>query len=202
MKIICIGRNYAEHAKELNNEISDEIIFFMKPETALLRPFQPFFYPDFSNAIHFEAELVLRICNVGKNIQQKFAHRYYDAVTVGIDFTARDLQQKCKDKGLPWEIAKSFDNSAVIGSWKSKETMKTTDINFYLKQNGILQQSGNNRDMINSFDVIISYVSKFITLKRGDLIFTGTPKGVGSINKKDILELGIENEQLLTCKIL
>lgn len=202
MKIICIGRNYSEHAKELNNPVPTEPVFFMKPESAQLRNNQPFFYPDFSKDIHYEAELVLHINKVGRNIQEKFAHTYYDGIGVGIDFTARDLQQKAKEKGLPWEMAKSFDFSAPVSSFLPKESFANlNDIRFGLYKNGDIVQDGNSRDMIFSFDAIIAYVSRFVTLKQGDYIFTGTPAGVGPVVIGDTLEGFIGEEKMLLCRI-
>ncbi|KAF0201884.1 MAG: fumarylacetoacetate (FAA) [Bacteroidetes bacterium] len=202
MKIICIGRNYTEHAKELNNPVPAEPVFFMKPESAQLRNNQPFFYPEFSNDIHYEAELVLHINKVGRNIQEKFASTYYDGIGVGIDFTARDLQQKAKEKGLPWEMAKAFDFSAPVSSFIPIGSFADlNDINFGLYKNGDVVQKGNSRDMIFSFDTIIAYVSRFVTLKQGDYIFTGTPAGVGPVKIGDKLEAFIGDKKLLLCNI-
>ncbi len=202
MKIICIGRNYAEHAKELNNPLPEKPVFFMKPETSLLLRNRPFYYPDYSNDIHFETELVLKISRNGKHIQEEFAHRYYDEIGIGIDLTARDLQSECKKKGLPWEIAKAFDSSAPLGEFVPKEKLNLVDgIRFRLNINGETRQSGNSSDMIFSFDKIIAYVSQFVTLKMGDLIFTGTPEGVGPLKQGDLLEAFIEGEQLLRTRI-
>ncbi|WP_317896976.1 fumarylacetoacetate hydrolase family protein [Aurantibacillus circumpalustris] len=187
MKIICIGRNYAEHAKELKNEIPTEPVFFMKPDTALLKE-EDFYLPDFTQDLHHEIELVLKISKAGKHIEEQFAHKYYNEIGLGIDFTARDLQTKAKEKGLPWEKAKAFDNSAPIGNFVSKETLKLNDIHFELKINDQSKQIGNSKDLIFSFEKIISYVSKFITLKVGDLIYTGTPEGVGQVKEGDKLE--------------
>lgn len=195
MKIICIGRNYLAHVKELDNALPTEPLFFMKPETALLPVGEPFPYPDFSQEIHYETELVLRICKTGKAINEKSASEYYDAITVGIDFTARDLQNKCKAKGHPWEIAKSFDYSAPMGEFKEISALKhPDDINFGMKLNGEWRQQGHSRDMIFSFDRIVSYVSRFVTLNEGDCIFTGTPQGVGEVHIGDKLELFLEDE--------
>ena len=195
MKIICIGRNYLAHVKELDNDLPTKPMFFMKPATALLLPHNPFFYPDFSKEIHYETELVLRICKPGRSIDEKFASDYYDAITVGIDFTARDLQRECKTKGLPWEIAKAFDSSAPIGEFRKISTLKNReDIAFGMKLNDQWAQQGHSRDMIFSFDKIISYVSRFVTLKEGDYIFTGTPQGVGEVHVGDKLELFLEDE--------
>ena len=197
MKIICIGRNYLAHVKELDNALPTEPLFFMKPETALLPAGEPFPYPDFSKEIHYETELVLRVCKTGKTIGEKAASEYYDAITVGIDFTARDLQSRCKAKGHPWEIAKSFDYSAPIGEFKKiSELRNPDDIAFGMKLNGEWVQQGHSRDMIFSFDRIVSYVSRFVTLNEGDCIFTGTPQGVGEVHVGDRLELFLEGESL------
>ncbi len=202
MKIICIGRNYVEHARELKNPLPKEPVFFLKPDSAIVRRNRPFFYPDFSQEIHYETEIVLKICKVGRHIPERFANNYYKEIGIGIDFTARDLQRKCKEKGLPWEIAKAFDYSAPIGKYIKKSNVKdVNDINFSLKINSEIQQKGNTKDMIFSFDRIIAYVSQFITLKMGDLIFTGTPKGVGPVKIGDHLEAYIKGEKLLECKI-
>lgn len=198
MKILAIGRNYVEHIEELNNERPDEPIIFTKPDTALVRNNQPFYYPDFSNDIHFEAELVLKICRNGRHIEEQFAHKYYDEIGIGIDLTARDLQNECKQNGLPWEIAKGFDQSAPIGQFLSVSDFKNKgNIRFSLIINGETRQEGNSSDMIFSFDQIIAYISKFITLRIGDMIFTGTPKGVGPVQKDDHFEAFIENKKLL-----
>ncbi len=198
MKIIAIGRNYAEHAKELGNLVPKETVFFMKPETALIKNNQDFYYPDFTNDLHYETEFVVKISQVGKNIQEKFAHRYYDEVTMGIDFTARDLQRKCKEEGLPWEVAKAFDGSAPVGKFVSKEKFSDiNNINFSLKMNDSLRQQGNTGEMIFSIDKLIAYVSRFVTLKIGDLLFTGTPAGVGAVKVGDHLQAFMEGENLL-----
>ncbi len=198
MKIICIGRNYIEHANELNNPLPENPVFFLKPETALIRAGLPFFYPDFSENVHYEVELVVRIKRLGKHIQEKYSHKYYDEIGVGIDFTARDIQEKCKKNGLPWEIAKSFDSSAPVSGFINKnEFDDVNDISFSLEKNDKTVQKGNSGMMIFSIDKIISYISGFITLKIGDLIFTGTPAGVGSINKEDKLTAFIENRKML-----
>lgn len=203
MKIICIGRNYAEHARELNNPVSEKPVIFMKPESARLVARQPFFLPDLPGSIHFETEIVVRINRLGKNIQEKFAHRYYEDVTVGIDFTARDLQSELKSKGLPWEMAKAFDGSAVVGTFiPLKEAGKIADISFSLKKNGETVQQGNTGDMLFPVDSIIAYVSRFFTLKKGDLIFTGTPKGVGPVAANDVLEGYIGDKRLFNVKVL
>jgi acylpyruvate hydrolase len=202
MKIICIGRNYSEHAKELNNPVPEKPVFFMKPDTALLPPHNPFFYPAFSNDIHYEVELVLKVNKTGRSISEKFAHKYFDEIGVGIDFTARDLQNDCKKKGLPWEIAKAFDFSAPIGKFLPKKSFEDlTNIEFGLKINDEWRQKGNSRDMIFSFDKIISYVSQFVTLRKGDYIFTGTPEGVGPAKVDDHFELFIGDEKLLSFNV-
>lgn len=203
MKIICIGRNYAEHAKELKNEVPTEPVVFLKPETALLPKNHPFIYPDHTSDLHFEVELVIRINKLGKHIDEKFAHKYYSEIGIGIDFTARDLQQKCKEKGLPWEKAKAFDHSAPMG----RKFISVSDlpnknaIKFELYKNGECVQSGDSSDMIFSFDAIIAYVSKYFTLKIGDMIMTGTPKGVGPCAIGDKLEAYIEGEKLLVLDV-
>jgi 2-keto-4-pentenoate hydratase/2-oxohepta-3-ene-1,7-dioic acid hydratase in catechol pathway len=198
MKIICIGRNYREHARELNNPVPEKPVFFMKPDTALLQKHNPFFYPSFSQDVHYEVELVLRICKNGRHIGEKFARNYFDQIGIGIDFTARDLQAECKKKGLPWEIAKAFDQSAPIGKFLPvSEFEYFNNINFSLKINGELRQAGNTKDMIFSFEKIISYVSKFVTLREGDYIFTGTPEGVGPTKINDHFEAFIEERKLL-----
>ena len=198
MKIICIGRNYREHAKELSNPIPKKPVFFMKPDTALLQKNNPFFYPSFSEDVHYEVELVLRICKNGRHIGENFARNYYDQIGIGIDFTARDIQAECKQKGLPWEISKAFDQSAPIGKFlKTKEINDLNAIDFSLKINDEIRQIGNSKDMIFSFDQIISYVSKFVTLREGDYIFTGTPAGVGPTIIDDHFEAFIGDRKLL-----
>ena len=202
MKIICIGRNYAEHAKEMNSALPTEPVFFLKPDTALIKDNQPFYYPDFSTELHHEVELVLKINKPGKNIEPQFAHKYYDEIGIGIDFTARDIQAKCKEKGLPWEKAKAFDGSAPIGQFVNKKMFADlNNINFHLTIDGKIVQKGNTKDLLFSFDTVIAYISKFITLKTGDLIFTGTPEGVGPVKIGDKLEAFIENEGLLKFEI-
>ncbi len=199
MRIFAIGRNYAEHIQELNNERPEEPVIFTKPDTAILRNNAPFYYPDFSTDIHYEVELILRICKEGKNIGEKFAQNYYDAIGIGIDFTARDLQQKAKTKGLPWDIAKGFNGSAPLSD-KFIPVSNLPDlknINFSLRVNEEVKQQGNTSMMLFSFDYIIAYLSKFFTLRTGDLIFTGTPKGVGSVKIGDVLSAYFEDEKLL-----
>lgn len=195
MKIFCIGRNYSEHAKELNNEIPDAPVVFMKPPTALLKG-KDFYIPDFSNDIHYECELVFRICKNGKHIVEEFVSKYIDAVTVGIDFTARDLQSEQKKKGLPWEIAKGFDNSAVIGDFTTIQNLENVnDIAFHMLKNQEIVQAGNSGQMINNINQMISYISKYFTLQQGDLLFTGTPAGVGKVSVGDKLEGFLEKEK-------
>lgn len=202
MKIICIGRNYVEHVAELNNQQADEPVVFLKPDTAILPKDSPFYIPDFSQEIHHEIELIVKINKVGKYINPKFAHKYYDEIGLGIDFTARDLQKKLKEKGLPWEIAKAFDGSAVIGSFISKKNLSSTEnINFELKINDKVVQKGTTSQMIWKIDELIAYVSQFFTLKTGDVLFTGTPAGVGKVNLGDKLEGYLENEKLFTLDI-
>ena len=202
MKIICIGRNYVEHAKELNNPLPKKPIFFLKPESAIILKNQPFFYPEFSKDIHFETEIVLKICKVGKHIQPEFAQTYFDEIGIGFDMTARDLQNECKSKGLPWEMAKAFDQSAPLGLFKPKSAYKNiNNLAFSLKVNNEIRQQGNTKDLIFSFDTLISYVSQFMTLKIGDLIYTGTPEGVGPVKIGDHLEAFIENEKCLDLQV-
>jgi acylpyruvate hydrolase len=202
MKIICIGRNYADHAKEMNSPVPTEPIFFLKPDTAIIKDNQPFYYPDFSKEIHHEVELVIKINKAGKNIDAQFAHKYYDEIGIGIDFTARDIQANCKEKGLPWEKAKAFDGSAPIGKFiDKKKIVDQNNIHFKLLLNGNSVQEGNTKDLLFTFDTLIAYVSRFFTLKTGDLIYTGTPEGVGPVAIGDKLEASIENETLLSFEI-
>lgn len=199
MKIICIGRNYADHAKEMNSAVPEKPMFFMKPDVALLRPGNDFYYPSFSKDIHFECELVVKISKVGKNIAEKFAHKYYDSIGLGIDFTARDLQKECKEKGQPWEIAKAFESSAPISAdFIPVDSLDLNNINFRLEQNGTIVQNGNSADMIFTIDKLIAYVSQFMTLKQGDLIYTGTPSGVGPVAIGDSLK-GFIGEREMFC---
>jgi len=199
MKIICIGRNYVAHAHELNNEIPQEPVFFMKPDSSLLRNNDPFYIPEWSKEIHHEIELVIKINRIGKNIEKRFAHRYFDEIGLGIDFTARDIQNKLKEKGLPWEKAKAFDQSAVLGGMFMDKTVfpDQQNISFKLKINGNVVQDGNSELMIFSFEEIISNISKYVTLKIGDLIYTGTPAGVGPVKIGDHLEGFLEDKKLL-----
>jgi len=203
MKIFCVGRNYSEHAKELNNAVPTEPVIFMKPATAVLKNGDTFYYPDFSKSIHYECELVLKISKNGKHIDEKFAHKYFDEITVGIDFTARDLQNKLKEKGLPWELAKAFDGSAVLGDFVSVDSLASNDeILFSLNKNNSSVQQGNSKDMIFSFAKIISFVSSYFTLQKGDLIYTGTPQGVGEVAKGDLLEGFLFGKKLMACKVM
>lgn len=202
MKIICIGRNYFEHARELNNPVPAEPVFFMKPDTAILKDGAPFYLPEFSHDIHHEIELVLKINRAGKYIGEEFAPKYFDSIGLGIDFTARDIQNICKDKGLPWEKAKAFDGSAPLGTFlPGSEFPDLNDIPFRLEINGEVRQSGNSGELIFSFNKLISYVSQFVTLKTGDLIFTGTPAGVGPVKPGDHLRGYIGNQCLLDFKV-
>jgi 2-keto-4-pentenoate hydratase/2-oxohepta-3-ene-1,7-dioic acid hydratase in catechol pathway len=202
MKLICIGRNYTDHIKELENEKPKDPVVFLKPDTAILLKKQPFFIPDFSDDVHYEVEVLVKIKKVGKHIDKKFAHKYYDDIGLGIDFTARDLQAQLKAKGLPWEKAKAFDGAAVIGNWLPKTNFQNIDeINFSLKQNDAIVQTGNTALMLWKIDELIEYVSKYFTLKIGDIIFTGTPAGVGKVFANDILKGYIENEELFSIKI-
>jgi len=202
MKIIGIGRNYGEHARELNNSVPVEPIVFMKPDTALVKGNKPFFYPDFSKDIHHELEIVIKICRVGKNIPEPFANRYFEEFTVGIDFTARDIQMISKEKGLPWETSKSFDNSAPVGTFVSKKDFPDVHLlNFGLMLNDKKVQTGNTSQMIFTFEYLIAYVSRFFTLQMGDLIFTGTPAGVGPVKPGDHLAADIEGNVLLDFEI-
>lgn len=203
MKIICIGRNYTDHISELQNEKPEDPVIFLKPDTSILLKKQPFFIPDFSNDVHYEVEVLVKIKKVGKHIQEKFAHKYYDEVGLGIDFTARDLQQKLKDKGLPWEKAKAFDGAAVIGEkWLLKDAVGDINmLNFSLEKNGKTVQQSNTRLMLWKIDELIAYVSQFFTLKIGDIIFTGTPAGVGKVTAEDKLIGFIEDKQIFSIQI-
>lgn len=206
MKIICIGRNYAEHAKELNNAVPEDPVVFMKPPSALLVGDKPFYYPEFTQDLHYEVEIVLKICKNGRHVQPEFAHEYYNEIALGIDFTARDIQNKCKAKGLPWEIAKGFDGSAVLSEFVSLDQINDKNsIHFELKKNGETVQKGNTADVIFSFEDIIVYVSKFFKLQMGDIIYTGTPAGVGPVQIGDTLEgfiaLKSGSKQFFTCEV-
>ena len=201
MKIICIGRNYSEHIAELSNEKPTEPVVFLKPDSAILLKKMPFIIPAFTNDVHYEVEILVKINRVGKHINAKFSHKYYDEIGLGIDFTARDLQKKLKEKGLPWEKAKGFDGSAVIGEFHPKEKFDTTNLSFRLSKNGTIVQNGNTKNMLWNIDEIISYVSQYFMLKKGDVIFTGTPAGVGKVNVNDVLIGEIENNKMFEIKI-
>lgn len=202
MKIIAIGRNYAAHAKELNNAIPTKPIIFLKPDTAVLKDNKPFYIPDFSSDIHYELEVVLKVCKEGKHIAEKFASTYYDEIGLGIDFTARDIQTQHKEKGLPWELAKAFDHSAAISTFLPKaEFVNIYDLNFELQINKETRQNGHTANLLFSFEKIIAFVSQYITLKKGDLIFTGTPEGVGQVRQGDQLEAWLEGKQLLNFSV-
>jgi 2-keto-4-pentenoate hydratase/2-oxohepta-3-ene-1,7-dioic acid hydratase in catechol pathway len=202
MKIFCVGRNYADHAKELGNDVPEEPVIFMKPKTALMQSNAPFYYPEFSNELHYEAEVVLRICKNGKYVEEENAEKYYDAFTIGIDFTARDIQNELKKKGLPWEKAKAWDNSAVIGKWVSfTPELRKQSIQFSLQKNKETVQQGNTEDMTFSFNEIISHISSYFSLNIGDLIYTGTPAGVGECVTDDLLEGYYQKEKMFALEI-
>lgn len=201
MKIICIGRNYAEHAKELGNEIPEKPVIFMKPDTAVLKKGSDFYLPEFSNDVHYELEVVIKISKGGKYIQKENANKHYEEIGLGIDFTARDLQSELKGKGLPWELSKSFDGSAVISDFYSKEKFDLKNLKFQLQKNKELVQDGNTAMMMFSPDQIISFVSQYFTLRVGDLIFTGTPKGVGKVEENDVLEAYLEAEKVFSLRV-
>jgi 2-keto-4-pentenoate hydratase/2-oxohepta-3-ene-1,7-dioic acid hydratase in catechol pathway len=201
MKIICIGRNYAKHIEELANERPDNPVVFLKPDSAILPNKNPFFIPPFSNDIHYEVEVLIKINKVGKHIASKFAYKYYDEIGLGIDFTARDIQQKCKEKGLPWEKAKAFDGSAVIGNFYDKNEFDLENLSFQLLKNNEIVQKGNTQSMLWKIDELISYVSQYFTLKKGDIIFTGTPAGVGKVSENDVLIGNIEGLKAFQIKV-
>ncbi|WP_028893011.1 fumarylacetoacetate hydrolase family protein [Tenacibaculum sp. 47A_GOM-205m] len=201
MKIICIGRNYAKHIEELANERPDNPVVFLKPDSAILPKKMPFFIPPFSNDVHYEVEVLVKINKVGKHISPKFAHKYYDTVGLGIDFTARDVQAQCKEKGLPWEKAKAFDGSAIVGEFFPKEDFDLENLSFQLQKNDEVVQDGNTSSMLWKIDELISYVSQYFTLKKGDIIFTGTPAGVGKVAENDILTGTIEGKQAFQIKV-
>lgn len=201
MKIICVGRNYTDHIQELKNETPTSPVLFLKPDSAVLLKKQPFFIPEFSNDIHYEVELLVRIKKIGKHIDRKFAHKYYDEIGLGIDFTARDIQAEQKKNGLPWEIAKAFDGSAVVGNFINKEEVDLNNIDFSLKVNDSLAQKGNSNQMIWKIDALIEYISKFFTLKIGDIIFTGTPSGVGKVSPEDQLTGYIGKAEMFSIKV-
>lgn len=202
MKIICIGRNYAKHIEELQNEKPDEPVIFIKPDTAIVLKKFPFVIPEFSNDVHHEVEIIVKICKVGKHIAPKFAHKYYEEIGLGIDFTARDLQSKLKEKGLPWEKAKAFDGSAVVSEFIPKsEFSSLNDINFELTNNGNVVQKGNTQFMLWKIDELISYASQYFTLKTGDILFTGTPEGVAKVSANDVLEGFIEGKKMFRIQV-
>ena len=202
MKIICIGRNYTDHIEELANERPEDPVVFLKPDTSLVLKNQPFFIPPFSDDVHYEVEVLVRINRIGKHIQQKFAHKYYDEIGLGIDFTARDLQAKLKAKGLPWEKAKAFDGAAVVGDWVNKSELPHIDeLQFEMTKNGTVVQQSSSALMLWKVDELIAYVSQFFTLKIGDIIFTGTPAGVGPVAENDVLEGSLEGRQLFSIKV-
>ena len=201
MKIICIGRNYAKHIEELANERPESPVVFLKPDSAILPRKNPFFIPPFSNDVHFEVEVLVKINKVGKHISTKFAHKYYDEIGLGIDFTARDVQAKCKEKGLPWEKAKAFDGSAIVGEFYPKEQFDLENLSFQLKKNDAIVQDGNTNSMLWKIDELISYVSQYFTLKKGDIIYTGTPAGVGKVEPNDVLVGMIEGEEAFNIRV-
>ncbi|KRP29603.1 fumarylacetoacetate hydrolase family protein [Polaribacter sp.] len=201
MKIICIGRNYAKHIEELANEKPTSPVVFLKPDSAILQKNNPFFIPPFSNDVHYEVEILVKINKVGKFIDVKFAHKYYDEIGLGIDFTARDIQDQCKEKGLPWEKAKAFDGSAVIGEFYPKKQFDLDTISFQLYKNNTLVQDGKSNTMLWKIDELIAYVSQYFTLKKGDIIFTGTPEGVGKVSENDVLKGFIENKEAFQIKV-
>jgi len=203
MKIICVGRNYTDHISELKNEKPDDPVIFQKPDTSILLKKQPFFIPDFSSNVHYEVEVLVKIRKIGKHIQEKFAHKYYDEIGLGIDFTARDLQEKLKEKGLPWEKAKAFDGAAVIGhNWLNKSELgDINNLNFSLEKNAEMVQQGNTSHMLWKIDELIAYISTYFTLKIGDVIFTGTPAGVGKVSPEDKLEGFLENKKMFSIKV-
>lgn len=202
MKIICVGRNYAAHIEELQNERPEHPVLFLKPDTSILLKKQPFFIPDFSEAVHHEVEVLVKIKKIGKHIDRKFAHKYYEEIGLGIDFTARDLQSQLKEKGLPWEKAKAFDGAAVVGKFLPKKTFESVDnINFHLEKNNETVQQANTALMLWKIDELIEYISKYFTLKIGDIIFTGTPAGVAKVNPNDILTGYLNDTQVFSIKV-
>ena len=201
MKIICIGRNYAKHIEELDNEKPESPVVFLKPDSSILPKNNPFFIPPFSNEVHYEVEVLVKINKVGKHIASRFAHKYYDEIGLGIDFTARDVQALCKTKGLPWEKAKAFDGSAIVGQFFPKEEFDLENLSFQLIKNGEVVQNGNTKAMLWKVDELIAYVSQYFTLKKGDLIFTGTPAGVGKVSENDELEGMIEGKKAFKIRV-
>ena len=201
MKIICVGKNYLKHIDELNSSKEDEPVIFLKPDTSIIQKNQPFFIPEFSNEIHYEIEIILKFNRLGKHIESKFSNKYFNQISLGIDFTARDFQNKFKDRGLPWDISKGFDNSALIGDWKSIKTYDLDNINFRLEKNGKIVQQSNSKNMIWKIDELIAYASKYFTIKIGDIMFTGTPEGVGVVSEDDFLEGFLGDEKVFSVKI-
>ena len=202
MKLICIGKNYLKHIQELNSKKEDDPVIFLKPDTSIIQKKQPFFIPEFSNEIHYEVEIIIRFNRLGKHIQSKFARKYFDAISLGIDFTARDFQRKFKENGLPWDIAKGFDNSALIGEWLNTDLFEDiNNINFRLEKNGELVQNSNSSNMIWKIDELISKVSTYFTIKIGDIMFTGTPEGVGKVNENDVLEGYIDEKKVFSVRV-
>ena len=201
MKIICVGKNYLKHIDELNSSKEDEPVIFLKPDTSIIQKNQPFFIPEFSNEIHYEIEIILKFNRLGKHIESKFSNKYFNQISLGVDFTARDFQKKFKERGLPWDISKGFDNSALIGDWKSIKTYDLNNINFRLEKNGKIVQQSNSKNMIWKIDELIAYASKYFTIKIGDIMFTGTPEGVGVVSEDDLLEGFLGNEKVFSVKI-
>ena len=201
MKIICVGKNYLKHIDELNSSKEDEPVIFLKPDTSIIQKNQPFFIPEFSNEIHYEIEIILKFNRMGKHIESKFSKKYFNQISLGLDFTARDFQNKFKERGLPWDISKGFDNSALIGDWKSIMTYDLDNINFRLEKNGKIVQQSNSKNMIWKIDELIAYASKYFTIKIGDIMFTGTPEGVGVVSEDDVLEGFLGDEKVFSVKI-
>ena len=201
MKIICVGKNYLKHIDELNSSKEDEPVIFLKPDTSIIQKNQPFFIPEFSNEIHYEIEIILKFNRLGKHIESKFSKKYFNQISLGIDFTARDFQNKFKERGLPWDISKGFDNSALIGDWKSIKTYDLDNTNFRLEKNGKIVQQSNSKNMIWKIDELIAYASKYFTIKIGDIMFTGTPEGVGVVSEDDVLEGFLGDEKVFSVKI-
>ena len=201
MKIICVGKNYLKHIDELNSSKEDEPVIFLKPDTSIIQKNKPFFIPEFSNEIHYEIEIILKFNRLGKHIESKFSNKYFNQISLGIDFTARDFQNKFKERGLPWDISKGFDNSALIGDWKSIKTYDLDNINFRLEKNGKIVQQSNSKNMIWKIDELIAYASKYFTIKIGDIMFTGTPEGVGVVSEDDVLEGFLGDEKVFSVKI-
>ena len=201
MKIICVGKNYLKHIDELNSSKEDEPVIFLKPDTSIIQKNQPFFIPEFSNEIHYEIEIILKFNRMGKHIESKFSKKYFNQISLGLDFTARDFQNKFKERGLPWDISKGFDNSALIGDWKSIMTYDLDNINFRLEKNGKIVQHSNSKNMIWKIDELIAYASRYFTIKIGDIMFTGTPEGVGVVSEDDVLEGFLGDEKVFSVKI-